>query len=256
MAIAVFDAADPAAVWHFAEAGWVCTVHADGPSPAQLRAWADDVAALDPADGVLHYFEETDDGPARCRSEHFVDVHPGLRSFLAAGGMLEVAGTLLDEPAVLYKEKLNYKLPGGAGYSPHQDAPAYRFVETHVSCMVAIDAATAENGCLEVVSGAHDRIWPKDERGCVAADVVASMTWEVAEVPAGGTLWFHSRTPHRSGPNRSAVPRRALYPTYNAAREGDLRDEYYRRKAEELAVTGDAARRVSLIGDFEGRMVG
>jgi ectoine hydroxylase-related dioxygenase (phytanoyl-CoA dioxygenase family) len=73
-------------------------------------------------------------------------------------------------------------------------------------------------------------------------------------VPAGATLWFHSRTPHRSGPNRSARPRRALYPTYNAAREGDRRAEYYAAKAAAFAAAtpGDRAQ-VSLIGDFEGR---
>ena len=74
---------------------------------------------------------------------------------------------------------------------------------------------------------------------------------------AGDTLWFDSRTPHRSGPNRSSSPRRALYPTYNAAAEGDLRAAYYRRKADELA--GAEARHdrvpVSLIGDFQGRPV-
>ena len=220
-----------------------------------MRAWADELAALDAATGVLHHDEVAETGPLRCRSEHFVEAHAGLGAYLTTGSLVATAGALLGEPAVLYKEKLNYKLAGGAGYSPHQDAPAYRFVDVHVSCMVAVDDATSANGCLEVVSGAHDRIWPQDERGCIAGDVVAALTWEVAEVPAGATLWFHSRTPHRSGPNRSPLPRRALYPTYNAAREGSLREAYYRRKREELAAAGTLASRVSLIGDFEGELV-
>src|SRR5262245_6091946 len=170
--------------------------------------------------------------------------------------MAGVAGALLGEPAVLYKDKLNHKLPGGAGYAPHQDARAYRFVDVHVSCMVAIDDATEENGCLEVVSGAHDRLWPVDAAGCIRADVVATMTWRPAPVRAGDTLWFHSRTPHRSGPNRSATPRRALYPTYNARSAGDRREDYYRQKAAELAATPPGERvPVSLIGDFQGRSV-
>ncbi len=67
----------------------------------------------------------TDDGPKLCRSENLIPFHDGLRAFLTAGPMLETATALLGEPAVLYKEKINYKLPGGAGYAPHQDAPAY-----------------------------------------------------------------------------------------------------------------------------------
>jgi ectoine hydroxylase-related dioxygenase (phytanoyl-CoA dioxygenase family) len=223
-----------------------------------LRGWVDDVAAWPVAAGEwLQYREMTNDGPRLCRSENFVPFHPQLRELLTAGAMPAVASALLGEPAVLYKEKINYKLPGGAGYAPHQDAPAYRFVETHVSCMVAVDDATVGNGCLEVVSGAHDRVLPMDDAGCVRADVAAELEWAPVPVEAGSTLWFHSRTPHRSGPNLSSVPRRALYPTYNARSEGDLRDDYYRQKLEEFASAGDAGDRVqvSLIGDFQGRPV-
>ena len=158
---------------------------------------------------------------------------------------------------MLYKEKINYKAPGGAGFSPHQDAPAYRFVDTHVSCMVAIDDADAANGCLEVVSARHAEVLPMDDDGCIRAEVVASMTWESVPVLAGTTLWFHSRTPHRSGPNTSNRDRRALYPTYNALREGDLRDAYYEQKfAEFAAAEADGTRvQVSLINDFQGRPV-
>lgn len=255
MPIPVFEVDDPAAVTWFGATGFVCTVDPDGPPAATLQRWVDELAALDPGSGVLHYDEVTVAGPVRARSEHFVDAHPDLGGFLTAGALPATAGALLGERAVLYKEKCNYKLAGGAGYAPHQDAPAYRFVDVHVSCMVAVDDADVANGCLEVVRGAHDRIWPQDDRGCIAADVVAAMTWEPAEVPAGGTLWFHSRTPHRSGANRSPRPRRALYPTYNAAREGDLRADYYRRKEQELTAAGAIATRVSLIGDFEGELV-
>jgi ectoine hydroxylase-related dioxygenase (phytanoyl-CoA dioxygenase family) len=219
-----------------------------------LAAWADDVAALPASTGVLQHHEHTDAGPQLCRSEHFVEVHAGLRELLTAGPLLDTASALLGEPAVLYKEKINHKLPGGAGYSAHQDAPAYPLLANHVSAMVAIDDADVDNGGLEVVSGCFDRVLPMDDRGCVDRSVERSLAWEPVEVPAGATLWFHSRTPHRSGPNRSSRPRRALYPTYNAAREGDRRAQYYATKAAAFAASeaGDRAR-VSLIGDFEGR---
>jgi hypothetical protein len=75
-------------------------------------------------------------------------------------------------------------------------------------------------------------------------------------VRAGETLWFHSRTPHRSGPNLGRTPRRALYPTYNARAEGDLRAAYYEQKRVQLARSGETDHvAVSLIGDFQGRPV-
>lgn len=257
--LTVFASDDPAAVTHFGEHGWVLTQTLDAAGAADLRAWVDEVAAWpDGAGDWLHYREMTDDGPALCRSENFTPFHDGLRALLTTGPMLDVASALLGEPAVLYKEKVNYKLPGGAGYAPHQDAPAYPFIASHVSCMVAVDDATTDNGCLEVVSGAHAEVLPTDAGGCVAPDVVARLDWQPAPVRSGQTLWFHSRTPHRSGPNRSPHARRALYPTYNALAEGDLRDEYYREKLARFAAgdgRADGLVQVSLIDDFQGRPV-
>jgi hypothetical protein len=248
---------DAHALEQFRRDGWLLTRLLDDAGARRLQSWVDEVASWDPAGGDwLHHHELTDLGPVLCRSENFVPFHDGLRSLLTAGPMIETASALLGERAVLYKEKINYKLPGGAGYSPHQDAPAYPYIDLHVSCMVAVDAANAGNGCLEVVSGAHAEVLPLDERGCIRADVVAELTWEPVELAAGDTLWFHSRTPHRSSANTSTVPRRALYPTYNAASAGDLRDAYYAKKLADLAAADETDRvAVSLIGDFEGRPV-
>ena len=254
----VFDRPDAAAVAHFAERGWLLTATLDGDGVRRLRDWVDEVASWpDDGAGWLHHREMTDEGPKLCRSENLIPFHAGLRELLTTGALADTASALLGEPAVLYKEKVNYKLPGGAGYAPHQDAPAYPFVASHVSCMVAIDDATVDNGCLEVVSGLHHELLPTDDVGCVRADVAATLEWSAVEVRAGQTLWFHSRTPHRSGANRSPLARRALYPTYNAAAEGDLREDYYRRKLEEFAQrTAEGVHTgVSLIGDFQGRPV-
>lgn len=247
---------DRSDVAHFVEHGWVLT--RSNRNPDEVARWVDEVAAWPGGDGRwLHHRELTDLGPQLCRTENFVPFHDGLRSLLTEGTMLATASALLGEPAVLYKEKINYKLTGGAGYAPHQDAPAYRFVRSHVSCMVAVDDSLLDNGCLDVVSGQHHELLATDDAGCIREDLAAGMTWMPVEVRAGETLWFHSRTPHRSGPNLGDRPRRALYPTYNAASEGDLREAYYAQKQLELAAAGDGGARVpvSLIGDFQGRPV-
>jgi len=245
------------ALAHFATTGWLLVTTLDDDGAHDLQRWVDDIACWpDDGDGWLHHREMTDDGPKLCRSENLIPFHAGLRALLTSGSLLDTASALLGESAVLYKEKINYKLPGGAGYAPHQDAPAYPFIDVHVSCMVAIDDSTVDNGCLEVVSGMHYEVLPTDDVGCIRPEVVDGLQWDAVEVRAGETLWFHSRTPHRSGPNLSPVARRALYPTYNAARLGDLRADYYRTKLEEFAHTSAGERvQVSLIGDFQGRAV-
>ena len=251
-------AVSPADLEHFHATGWLLTETLDAQGLEQLRSWMDEIAQWPAAgDGWMHHYELTDEGPKLCRSENLIPFHEGLRTLLTEGALTEVASALLGSPAALYKEKVNYKLSGGAGYSPHQDAPAYPFIDSHVSCMVAIDDSTAENGCLEVVSAHHQSILDTDDSGCITQEIVDSLQWDPVQVRAGQTLWFHSRTPHRSGPNNSETARRALYPTYNALSEGDLRDEYYEHKLAEFAA-GEAAEgrvRVSLIGDFQGRSV-
>jgi len=248
---------DDAALAAYARDGWLLTDLLDAAGVAEVQGWADEIASWpDDRGDWLHHRELTDDGPKLCRSENLIPFHEGLRALLTTGAVPAVASALLGAPAVLYKEKVNYKLPGGAGYAPHQDAPAYPFIDQHVSCMIAIDDATVANGCLEVVSGAHGHVLPADDAGCVRADVAAGLAWAPVEVRAGQALWFHSRTPHRSGPNRSGRSRRALYPTFNAAAEGDRRADYYAHKLAALAGSAPADHvKVSLIGDFQGRPV-
>ena len=201
-----------------------------------------------------HHYEGTEHGRRLARTENFTGSSPLLSTLLRQGAIPDVAGELLGEPAILYKEKINYKCAGGAGFSPHQDKPAYPFVDQVLSVMVAVDDATVENGCLEVVSGQHHQLLAQDDRGCIEAGVIASFDWRPAELRAGETLFFHALTPHRSGANHSTRDRRALYPTYNGRSEGDLRDEYYAERRRALASAEGSERvQLSLIGDFEGR---
>jgi predicted HD phosphohydrolase len=245
-----------AAAEHFRQHGWALVDELTADDTADLRRWVTEVSDWPEGEGDwLHHREQTDHGPRLCRTENFVPFHAGLGNLLRTR-LAATASALLGEPAVLYKEKVNYKLAGGAGYSPHQDAPAYPFIDTHVSCMVAVDDATTENGCLEVVDAMHHDLLPMNERGCIIDELAATMTWTPVPLRAGQTLWFHSRTPHRSGANHSSHDRRALYPTYNAARHGDLRDDYYREKVERFRTMAPGQHvTVSLIGDFEGRPV-
>ncbi len=218
-----------------------------------LSPWSDEVADSEDQ-RLLQHHEMTDDGPVLARTEHFATIHAGFGSLVGDGAVARAGGQLVGEPIVLYKEKINHKLPGGAGFAPHQDATAYRFVGTHLTCMIAIDDATIENGCLEVVAGRHHELIVDDGDGCLPPSATRAMAWKPVEMRAGDVLWFHSRTPHRSGSNDSNRSRRALFLTFNAAAEGDLRSAYYADKIERLRHHAGAERaRVSTIGHFLGR---
>jgi hypothetical protein len=238
--------------------GWVLHAPFDAREIELLRLWVSEIQCWpDNGGDWLHYREMTDDGPQLCRTENFIPYHDGMRSLLVNGRICSAVGQLMGQPASLYKEKINYKLAGGAGFLPHQDAPAYPFIRKSVSVMVAVDDSTVDNGCLEVVSGMHHELIPTDDRGCIEQQWAGSHVWEPVPMVAGEVLFFHSHTPHRSATNNTSSGRRALYPTYNAASEGDLRDDYYAEKLRYFAQneeSGDRVR-VSLIDDFMGRPV-
>ncbi len=243
-----------AEVAHFHREGWVKVAGLLECSVAELQRAVDEVAALAEGAECLHHFEMTDFGPALARTEHFIACSDVLRQALVDGKIRTAAGELLGEEALLYKEKINYKLVGGAGFAPHQDKPAYPFVDKVLSVMVAVDDATVENGCLHVVDRLHREVLPQDDRGCIKTEVATTLNFHPMVLAAGETLFFDALTPHKSASNTSALPRRALYPTYNAASEGDLRTAYYEEKLKAFAAPAtEGVVRLSLIQDFEGR---
>jgi hypothetical protein len=224
----------------------------------ELQSWAADIESWAPGAGPwLQHDELTPFGPRRARSENFTPYHDGLRRLASEGELLKMASALLGEPAILFKEKLNYKHPGGAGYAPHQDLVAYPGLTRCVTCLVAVDDASAINGCLEFAPGYHRSLLPRGDDGCIEPATASNLPWKPVPTTAGSLIWFHGLIPHRSGDNQGRESRRGLYLTYNALAEGDLRQRYYREKASAFAVADGAVQnaRVSLISHFRGRPV-
>jgi len=227
---------------------------------AALDAAVEALAAGAVGDGPgLHHFEQTEAGAVLARSEDFVTHDPVLGRFICGGVVLEVLAQLFGERAVLFKEKINYKNPGGGGFAPHQDAPAYRFVDHHISCMVPLDPATEASGCLFVAPGYEGGRLPTDDRNRIEASTAATLDWRPVPLEPGDLLFFDSHTPHYSDTNTTRRSRRAAYLTYNAAPLGDHRERYYadkRREFEEAGGDFDGERvRISISDDFLGRPV-
>jgi hypothetical protein len=124
--------------------------------------------------------------------------------------------------------------------------------------MVAVDDATVDNGCLEVVSGMHHEVLPMDDVGCMHPDVVAQRCpGQPVEVRRRVDPLVPLPHPAPQRPQHVAVPRRALYPTYNARSRATCAD-YYREKLARFAAEGaraDGKVKVSLIDDFQGEAV-
>ena len=113
----------------------------------------------------------------------------------------------------LFKDKINWKLPGGGAFKPHQDFEAWSdFPPTYyVTCAILVDEYTFENGCLEMVSESHKNGVLKNENGCLNEELVNSMDWEPIFGNSRDLVIFDSFVPHRSGMNMSTKSKGILF---------------------------------------------
>ncbi len=171
-----------------------------------------------------------------CRIEKYVDYHQEFQKLAYSGRILSVLEDLMGGPCILFKDKINFKLPNGGGFRPHQDVQARwdDFVKYTMSVMVSTDQSTPENGCLEVAPGQHKRgLIGKYDRALERKDL-KGMKFEKVPTEIGDVLFFDHFTPHQSKPNKSNKPRSNIYLTYNLLSDGDHRNEYLDRKRREL----------------------
>ena len=127
---------------------------------SQISDWTNEIAAWPEQPGkTMMYFETNRETGGRilCRVENFVPFHQGFRRLITTRRMAQAVSELLQEPAILFKDKINFKLPGGDGFREHQDVQAgwNEFADLHVTAMVAIDETNADNGSLEMIAGLH-----------------------------------------------------------------------------------------------------
>lgn len=221
---------------HFRSSGYVVVRGLfAGAALTDLICWTGEVEAWPETPGkAMKYFEASRGDGSRLlqRIENFYPYHDGFRRLCDGPELRGVSSQLLGEEAVLFKEKINFKLPGGAGFEPHQDAQADwgKYSNFHLTAMVSIDPCTEENGCLEMVAGHHDRGLIGDLWKPLTPEQMRGMDFMAVPTAPGDAIFFDSFAPHRSAPNNTTMPRRVLYITYNRASDGDWREPYYADK--------------------------
>jgi 2-aminoethylphosphonate dioxygenase len=200
----------------------------------RVARWTDELLALPEERGKhMVYWEETLSGSRVVqRIENFVPYHAGFDRLVRHGSLRGAVDRLLGERSCLFKEKINFKMPGGAGFEPHQDQQAgwSRYAPFFLTALVTIDPATPENGCLEMAAGPRlTRLIGEEWRPLTQAEMQGVTLVPIPTEP-GDVLFFDSYAPHASKPNPTGHPRRVLYLTYNAASAGDHRKRYFAEK--------------------------
>lgn len=195
-----------------------------------ITEWTEEVTNYPEVPGkYMMYFEESKLEPGKrilSRMEDIEPFHKGFSDLFVSGEIQQISSQLFDDDAVLFKDKINFKMPGADGFKAHQDVQAGwdRYSKLHITALVSIDPSTIENGCLEVAKGYNNKGLIGEQWAPLEEDALDYVSLPTAP---GDAVFFDSYAPHRSKPNMTNEKRRVLYVTYNAAAEGDHRRQYY-----------------------------
>ena len=187
--------------------------------------------------------------------------------FVRSARIVDRMEQMLGDEVYLYHHKMMLKEPlvGGA-WEWHQD---YGYWYQNgvlwpdlVSVFIAVDPATRENGCLQVLSGSHrcgrvDHVLTGDQAGADAervAEIAKRLPLVHVEMEPGDALFFHPNLLHRSDQNRSESPRWSLICCYNARRNDPYKESHHPRytplaKVEDAAILEAAQKRFADAGD-------
>lgn len=197
-----------------------------------IKQWVNDIQLWPEIAGQhMKYFEKSLSDPSERvlnRVENFVPYHDQMAALLEED-LKSACSQLFKERAVLFKEKINFKFPGGSGFEAHQDAQAgwERYAELFITATVIIDPATVENGCLELAHWNHQAALVGNLWKPLEGNQLDGIEFVAYPGEPGDVLFFDSYLPHRSAPNLTSDPRRVLYVTYNKKSAGDHREQYY-----------------------------
>lgn len=145
--------------------------------------------------------------------------------------MVERIEALMGARPMHFHHKMMLKDPEvGGAWEWHQDYGYWYLHEKFptpelISCFVAADRATRENGCLQIIRGSHrpgriehgttGKQTGADLRFVEALRERDDMQHEYVEMEPGDGVFFHSNLLHRSDKNTSDHPRWTLVCCYN-----------------------------------------
>jgi ectoine hydroxylase len=156
--------------------------------------------------------------------------------------IVDSAESLLEGEVYHYHSKMIMKDPKvGGAWAWHQDY-GYWYLNGVLfplmcSVSIAVDRATRENGCLQVIPGSHtmgriDHALSGDQAGADIERVEKLLERSDSvhcDMEPGDALFFHCNLLHRSDRNRSDDPRWSMICCYNAARNDPYKESHHPR---------------------------
>ena len=221
-----------------------------------------------PADRELdkHSFSRADGEGGKVRLSLWN--HPGngiYGMFSRSERMVNKAEELLDDEVYHYHSKMILKDPKiGGAWAWHQDYGYWYqnglLYPDLLSVFIAVDKATKENGCLQVIKGSHrmgriDHVLTGDQAGADMERVNAcleQMELVHCEMEPGDAIFFHSNLLHRSDQNKSEHSRWAMVCCYNTRSNDPYKESHHPGYTPLEKVDDSMIKKVGAQGSGEG----
>jgi phytanoyl-CoA hydroxylase len=146
----------------------------------------------------------------------FVDYDARLKQMCEHPALMAIVERLMGSKMTMIQDMALMKPPYVGREKPwHQDNAYFLYepIEGVLGTWTALDAATAQNGCMHVIPRTH-QLGPRPhyhDRDCQLPDDQIDIDRDVmVPLRPGGTLFFSSLLHHGTPPNTSAARRRAL----------------------------------------------
>ena len=149
---------------------------------------------------------------------HLVKLSQVLRDFSASRVFQDLCHDLIGPDVRLYWDQAVYKKPEYPKPFPWHQDNGYTYIEpqAYLTCWVALNDATLDNGCPWVIPGGHLRgtlAHRASKLGFVCREQDGPEALAVP-VRAGSVVVFSSLMPHRTGPNVTAGVRKSYILQY------------------------------------------
>lgn len=166
------------------------------------------------------------------RIENFLPFNSELNALFNDERMMLRLSDLFGEEAVLFKDKINYKLAGEGEATPHQDMQSNwaDYADFFISVQICIDENTLENGCLQVCPSSNKIGLIGKRWEPLSKEITKKMEFINFTAKPGDCIFFDCYAPHKSSPNMSKVSRSNIYLSYNPLSQGDHRELYLKEK--------------------------
>ncbi len=192
------------------------------------------------------YYEQINNKKKLRRIEKVSNFSSNCMKILNSKKIFEFLHKLENKKFGLFKDKLNFKYPGGAGYLPHFDGHFiwkdknnynqkgwHKYSNNFISLVIPLEKTFKKNGCLYIAKKLKNNFKQiiaklEKENFTIKKNYLKRMKFYPIELNEGDVCFFNWKCAHFSKKNNSKNSRMIFYSTYyRKNNQSNIRRKYY-----------------------------